>query len=709
MHRALLTLLLLIVLANVASASAQPNTGATPLDVTVDPSGHYELRTHAPEWTFAGDIGQPVANIRASDGQDGVGAFHQIDFDYNQRTSGIRVYQQAPLALFMTIYAESGANADPFPVFSSLPKLPYSVSFRDVPFSPYQLNSLADAPDGPWLFLDASGNGFLVSPASDFPVARMTLTSDGSLRSGIDAGVASLPAGYTYQTMLVVGAGPNHLFDVWGSAMTSLHGKARPPNDADLTLEKFGYWTDNGATYYYHFEPQLGYSGTLLGVKRDFDQRGIPIGYLQLDSWWYPKGPNARWDDRDHGIFRYRAAPDLFPDDLPAFQQQVGLPLVTHARWIDPSSPYRAELGFSGNVMTDPRYWSDLMGYLQTGGVVTYEQDWLGAQAQPVYDLSAPQQFMGNMANAAAQRGLTLQYCMPLPRHVLQTVEYGNVTSMRVSDDRFDRTRWDTFLYTSRLASALGVWPWADVFMSTERDNLLLADLSAGVVGTGDAIGAEDAGNLRRVMRNDAVLVKPDVPLVPTDESILAEASQGPKTPMVAWTFTDHGSMRGLYVFTYSRSDAPQDVSFSPASLGLQGPVYVYDYFADAGRLLAAGDIFTASVSTGSYFLAAPVGPTGIAFLGDSGQFASLGRKRISQLSDDGTLHATIEFAPGEQTLTLFGYAPTAPFAAAAGGSVQDVTYDPATQRFTLVLRPDAAPSSVQVQLTPSPSGRGLG
>src|SRR2546428_1594460 len=145
MHRALLTLLLLIVLANVAPASAQTNGSATPLDVTVDPSGHYELRTHAPEWTFVGDIGQPVANIRASDGQDGVGAFHQIDFDYNQRTSGIRVYQQAPLALFTTIYAESGANAAPFPALSSLPNLPYSLSSPDLPLTPYQLNSLADA------------------------------------------------------------------------------------------------------------------------------------------------------------------------------------------------------------------------------------------------------------------------------------------------------------------------------------------------------------------------------------------------------------------------------------------------------------------------------------------------------------------------------------------------------------------------------------
>jgi hypothetical protein len=480
-----------------------------------------------------------------------------------------------------------------------------------------------------------------------------------------------------------------------------LHGKSRPPNDADLTLDKLGYWTDNGATYYYHFEPQLGYAGTLLGVKREFDQRGIALGYVQLDSWWYPKGPDARWDDKADGIFRYRAASDLFPAGLAAFQQQVGLPLVTHARWIDPTSPYRAEFsqGFSGNVMTDSRYWADLMSYLQTGGVVTYEQDWLGAQAQPVYDLVAPQQFMGNMASAAAQRGMTLQYCMALPRHVLQTVDYGNVTSMRVSDDRFDRNRWDTFLYTSRLASALGVWPWADVFMSTERNNLLLATLSGGVVGIGDALGTEDAANLRRVMRADAVLIKPDAPIVPTDESMLAEA-RGQQPPMVAWTFTDHGDMRGLYVFAYARGTGAEPAGFMPASLGVTGSTYVYDVFGESGRLLAPGERFTAEVSTGSYFVVAPVGPSGVALLGDAGEFVSLGRKRISQLDDDGTVRATVEFASGDANVTLHGYAQSTPSATVTGGALEGLTYDSASKRFRLTLRPDVTPSKVTVSVS---------
>ncbi|HEY1293517.1 MAG TPA: hypothetical protein VGJ60_10575, partial [Chloroflexota bacterium] len=532
MIRTLLAVTLLLVGA-VTPASAQ---AAPAIDVTVDPSGHYTIVTHAPEMTFGGEVGQAISNIRASDGQNALGAFHEVDFDYGGRTSGIITYPDRGAIVFSTTYTAANASLGAFPTLSQLPQLPFKLSFHDTPFSPYQLNTLSDAPDSPWLFFDAGANGFLVSPASDFPTARMSLSDDGILTSRIAADLTGLSGPLTHQTLLVVGTGLNRLFDTWGQTLTTLHAKARPPNDADLTLSKFGYWTDNGATYYYHFEPSLGYAGTLLAVRREFDQRGIALGYLQLDSWWYPKGPNARWDDTAGGIYQYRAAPDLFPNGLSSFQQQVGLPLVTHARWIDPSSPYRAQYSFSGNVMTDPRYWTDLMGYLHSSGVITYEQDWLGAQAQPVYDLSAPNAFMGNMASDAVQDGLTLQYCMPLPRHVLQTVEYGNVTSMRVSDDRFNRDRWDTFLYTSRLASALGVWPWSDVFMSTEQNNLLLSLLSAGVVGVGDALGAESADNIRHVMRSDAVLVKPDAPLVPTDDAIVAEASsvdRSSKPPMV--------------------------------------------------------------------------------------------------------------------------------------------------------------------------------
>lgn len=46
----------------------------------------------------------------------------------------------------------------------------------------------------------------------------------------------------------------------------------------------FGYWTDNGAAYYYRFDPKLGYAGTLKAVIKRYREGKIPVRYLQLDS-----------------------------------------------------------------------------------------------------------------------------------------------------------------------------------------------------------------------------------------------------------------------------------------------------------------------------------------------------------------------------------------------------------------------------------------
>jgi len=96
----------------------------------------------------------------------------------------------------------------------------------------------------------------------------------------------------------------------------------------------------------------------------------------------------------------------------------------------------------------------------------------------------------------------------------------------------------------------------------------------------------------------------------------------------------------------------------------------------------------------------APIGPSGIAFLGDAGLFASVGQKRISQLTDDGTVHATVEFAAGEQSVTLHGYAPGMVMASANGGAIDDLSYDAASQLFKVAVYPDTTPSSVNVTLT---------
>src|SRR5215471_2062665 len=87
------------------------------------------------------------------------------------------------------------------------------------------------------------------------------------------------------------------------------------------------------------------------------------------------------------------------------------------------------------------------MSYLHATGVRAYEQDWLSGPALPERDLSSGEQFMDAMAQAARQAGITLQYCMPLPRHFLQGTRYSNLMTIRVSGDRFDQQNWPSFLF----------------------------------------------------------------------------------------------------------------------------------------------------------------------------------------------------------------------------------------------------------------------
>jgi len=462
----------------------------------------------------------------------------------------------------------------------------------------------------------------------------------------------------------------------------------RPSNDADTLLKYLGYWTDNGATYYYKFEPGLGYAGTLLAVRDDFRKNGIPLGYLQLDSWFYPKGPRRDWRDRSSGIYEYVADSSLFPQGLKAFRAQLGLPLATHARWIDPSSPYHQQYQMSGNVVTDPKYWQKITEELADDGVRTYEQDWINENAEPAFNLRDPEAFFDHMANACAARKMTMQYCMPLPRHYLQTSRYSNVTTIRTSDDRFNREKWDAFLYGSRLAGALGVWPWCDVFMSKETPNLILATLSAGPVGVGDPMGSLDKANLLRVARSDGVIVKPDAPVVPLDQSVVRDA-QGLAHPMIAATSTRWGAFQAAYVFAYTRGDN-RAVSFSPAELGLRAPIYVFNYLAQSGFIVALGAFRDNLSQDFAYYVVVPIGKSGVAFLGDAGQFVTLGKKRIAWVVDDGALHITVVFARGEASRTLIGYSPALPVVKPVLGRVAQPAYDPETHLFRVTVSPGA-------------------
>jgi hypothetical protein len=681
------TLFLLFLRPLAVPASAATISGAGGLTVSVDASGSYDVFVPDQQWHFTGSIGSPLVNLVVAPGADAVGSYSEISFDFVSdaiRHAAIRSYGNHQAVLFTMRYPSTGPNTFSFPNWNQFPRNLDHLAYSGI-FAPPTFNNFPG--ESPWIFFDSSANTFILSPAGNFMVSNTAWGPGGELASGISPQLSTLPQGFQHQTLLVVERGINRAFDTWGQALTALRGKTRPANDADTSLNRIGYWTDNGATYYYRTAPSLSYEQTLTAIKGDFDRLGIGLGYIQLDSWFYPKGAGAIWNDGGGGIYQYTASPSLFPASLSSFQRSLGVAFITHARWIDPSSPYRQLYKMSGNVVLDPAYWNSVAGYLSSSGVATYEQDWLDDKAHTDFNLTDGEAFLGNMASAMTSRNLTIQYCMASPRHFLQSSRYDNITTIRTSEDRFVRDRWTNFLYTSRLASALGIWPFTDVFLSTEADNLLVATLSAGPVGIGDPVGSMSGANLLRAVRRDGVIVKPDVPLTPIDSSYRS-AAHGANAPQIASTYTDFGALRAYYVFAYSQgSNTP--AKFSPSDFGLDRPAYLYDYFAGAGQVVNPSDALVAPIVNSSlYFVAAPIGPSGMAVLGDVGQFVPLGKKRVSSLVDDGVVRLTVAFANGEDSRLITGYSPFRPVARASRGAVGPVTYDAVRQQFQIPVKP---------------------
>jgi hypothetical protein len=692
---------------------AQDTTMPAGLTLQLNPAtGTYTLEMGRVNWAFAGTFNGPFAAAITRPGNDAVGSYEQTSFSWRDghtpMTGFIRIYREQAQALFsQTCGAAMDLPPTAFPDFNKIPAGLHVFSHGLKTFAPPQFT--ANESSTPWLLFDDLANACIISPASHFMVTSMFGDGQSRVASGFNTNLCGLPAGFTQTTLVAFGQGINRTWQSWGRAMLELQSAKRPAYDADIGLKYLGYWTDNGAGYYYNYDADKGYTGTLAALVARYRQEQIPIHYLQLDSWWYyktttnPDGskggakksaklPTSEWN-RYGGTLEYTAHKDLFPNGLGAFEKSVGLPLITHARWIDPDSSYRKEYKSSGLVIVDPLWWNSIAAYLKTSGVITYEQDWLDRiyKYSPAFssNMDTAEAFLDNMSRSCLEQGITLQYCMPYAAHFMQGSRYPNLTTIRTSDDRFSFGHWNDFIYTSQLAASLGIWPWTDVFKSTETGNVLIATLSAGPVGIGDLIGAETKTNIMQATRADGVIVKPDAPLVPLDCSYIADA-QKKHAPLIASTHTQHGEITTTYIVAVNRPKTEGgDVKFNLSDLNMIGPAYVFNYFTGAGEKLVSDGTFTAFLGKTNYvfYVVAPVGPDGIAFLGDRDKFVGTGNQRIANLNESAD-HLTVEvmFAENEEAVTLHGYAGHKPTVSVTDGISEPIDYDSSTCHFSVKI-----------------------
>ncbi|MDL2718115.1 MAG: hypothetical protein PT977_10190, partial [Acidobacteriota bacterium] len=274
-----------------AETVQEPTTGVT-LEVRSD--GTYAVTSGTvsagtPAFVFQGSLGRGAADIAAGSGADALGDYREIRFrfeDTSGRSARIRTYSYRPVVIFSISWLGKSTNSEGFPRLVG-PEMPHKSSFQGK-WGIYKFDEKGT--EGPWAQFDERGNTYILSAASNFLVSYLARNTAGEIESRIHPAIKTLPAGLTHDTLLVFERGINRAFDTWGQALTTLQGKTRPPNDADPLLKSLGYWTDNGGAYYYDFDPALGYEGTLLAVRDAFAKAGVPLGYMQIDSWWYPKG-----------------------------------------------------------------------------------------------------------------------------------------------------------------------------------------------------------------------------------------------------------------------------------------------------------------------------------------------------------------------------------------------------------------------------------
>jgi hypothetical protein len=124
----------------------------------------------------------------------------------------------------------------------------------------------------------------------------------------------------------------------------------------------------------------------------------------------------------------------LHPAGLADLYRKTGLPVVAHNRYWAIDNIYSSLNGGPYTFVTeaatkralpdDPHFWDDLFGNNTDWGLAVYEQDWQDRQfvqmAATHTDFGLGRRWLAAMGAAAARANLTIQYCMTLPRQLLQ-------------------------------------------------------------------------------------------------------------------------------------------------------------------------------------------------------------------------------------------------------------------------------------------------
>ena len=557
----------------------------------------------------------------------------------------------------------------------------------------------------PLLLSRSDGRTILVAPLNAFHEQIIGLNS-GTLRCGWHGDLESVPRGFTTDLAFLAADGPRAALDAWGRLLLDAARTVRPGRWPDAVGSRPSYWTDNGSAYWYKTEPDLDVAGSIVAAVDDLRTKGVPIGAVQLDSWFYPHAElrpfnTEQWEVPPTAMVAWEERPDVSPHGIRALRERLGnAPLVAHIRHLSAESPMVAEtptwLDGPYAAPSTPEAYERWLDQCTTWGVETLEHDWLVEMFFGVRALRAmpgrATAWQEGIDAAARERGITLQWCMGTPADFAQTTTLTQVTSVRTSGDHgYIATAgqlWAWFCTTNALAGSLGLMPFKDVFRADPavaghngEPEALLSALSTGPVGLGDRVGRMDPAIALRTCRADGLLVKPHTPIAATDESLLS----GPAfnlVPLVAACTSEHEAGSWTYLVAMHANPAEETVTGEvrlPASSSVAASeaaaaaigagqergrldhVVAWNWRTrTAERLPRTGTI---TVSLGpedwSFYVLAPILPSGLAVIGDVTKFVTAGDARMEVARTSTGVRLVVK--GGGEIVTITGWAETAP------------------------------------------------
>jgi hypothetical protein len=561
----------------------------------------------------------------------------------------------------------------------------------------------------PLLLTRGDGRTLLVAPLNAYHELTIGLT-DGKLRCGWHGDLERAPAGFTTDLAVLAADGPRAALDAWGRMLLDAAATVRPGRWPDAVGSRPSYWTDNGSAYWYMTEPGDDAAGSIVAAVDDLRSKAVPIGAVQLDSWFYPHVELRPFDTEEwvvppSALTAWEARPDVLPAGIAALRERLHhLPLVAHIRHLSSHAPIASATPSWTDgeyaAPSTPEAYERWLDQCVAWGVETLEHDWLVEVFFGVRQMrSVPGRataWQEGIDAAARARGITLQWCMGTPADFAQTTTLTQVTSVRTSGDHgYIATAgqlWAWFCTTNALARSLDLMPFKDVFRSDPdvagrngEPEALLSALSTGPVGLGDRVGRMDSMLALRTCRADGILVKPHTAIAAVDESLLSGPAFN-RTPLVAECSSEHPAGRWQYLVAMHANPGEDPVAGDIRLTSLARPVHAadlgpgpggsgesdlvaWDWREGTATRLAPDATIPVSLSHEGwvFHVLAPILGSGLAVIGDVTKFATAGDARLEIAETATGVRLVVKGADEKVTVTGWAeIAPTSPQSAIA-------------------------------------------